>query len=62
MIRVLVLCAFLAACQTAGGGTFCDISKPIRLSDQVIDTMTDAEVANALAHNEKGRKLCGWKR
>lgn len=61
MIRVLFLCLFLASCQTAGGGTFCDIAAPIRLSDGVIAAMTDAEVERALAHNEKGRRLCGWK-
>lgn len=50
----------LTACQTTGG-TFCDISKPIRLTDATIDAMTDAEVEKALAHNRKGARLCGWK-
>lgn len=50
----------LAGCATTGG-TFCDIAKPIRLSDATIDAMTDTEVAAALAHNERGRRLCNWK-
>lgn len=50
----------LAACQTSGG-TFCDIAKPIRLSGATVDAMTDAEVNAALAHNERGARLCGWR-
>lgn len=50
----------LAACQTTGG-SFCDIAKPIRLTDATIDAMTDAEVEKALAHNRKGQALCHWK-
>ena len=61
MIRVIALSIFLVACQTSGG-TFCDLSKPIRLSDVAIDNLSDQEVVDILAHNEKGRKLCGWKR
>lgn len=49
---------FIAACQTPGG-TFCDIADPIRLTDATIDAMTDEEVKDALAHNEKLRRLCG---
>ena len=50
----------LAACQ-APQGTFCDIAKPIRLSNETIDAMSDAEVAAALAHNRKGAAMCGWR-
>lgn len=62
MVKGLILVGLLAltACQTTGG-TFCDISRPIRLSAQAIDAMTDAEVTATLAHNLKGRRLCGWK-
>lgn len=62
MVKAMALAALLAltACQT-GKGSFCDIARPIRLSDQAIDAMTDAEVEAALSLNEKGRKLCGWK-
>lgn len=53
-----VIC--LSGCTTTKG-SFCAIEKPLRYSQAVIDTMSDAEVADTLAHNEKGAKLCGWK-
>lgn len=61
--RTLILAALiaLAACQTTGGSTFCDISKPIRLTEAQIEQLTDAQVKELLAHNERGRRLCGWK-
>jgi hypothetical protein len=59
-IAALAVFAVLAACTT-DGGTFCDIAKPVRLSDQAIAAMSDEEVGDALAHNRKGAKLCGWK-
>ena len=60
--RTLILAALiaLAACQTTGW-TFCDISKPIRLTEAQIEQLTDAQVKELLAHNERGRRLCGWK-
>lgn len=62
MGKALVLAALLAlsACQT-GKGSFCAISKPIRLSPEQIDQLTDAQVADILGLNERGRKLCGWR-
>ena len=50
----------LVACQTLQG-TFCDIAKPIRLSSETIDAMSDDEVATALAQNRKGAAMCGWR-
>lgn len=50
----------LAACQTPAGD-FCDVAKPIRLSAETVDAMSDAEVAAALAHNRKGAAMCAWK-
>lgn len=58
-VTVVVLLT-LAACQTISGD-FCDIAKPIRLSHEAIDAMTDGEVAAALAHNRKGEAMCGWR-
>jgi hypothetical protein len=60
--KITVLAAFmaLAACATTSG-TFCEIAKPIRLSDQAVAAMSDQEVGDALAHNLKGARLCGWK-
>lgn len=62
MVKALTLAAMLmlAACQTPQG-TFCDIAKPIRLSNETINAMSDAEVAAALAHNRKGAAMCGWR-
>lgn len=50
----------LAGC-TSVTGSFCSIAAPISLSERAIKAMTDSEVAAALAHNEKGAALCGWK-
>lgn len=62
MVKALTLAALLAfaGCQTAKG-TFCDIAKPIRLAPEQVDQLTDDQVAQLLAHNTKGAKLCGWK-
>jgi hypothetical protein len=63
MVKALILAALVAlsACTTTRGGSFCDVTKPLRLSPDVIGTLSDAEVADVLALNEKGRALCGWK-
>lgn len=62
MVKVFALAILLAlAACTTPFGTFCDIASPLRLSDQAIEAMSDVEVQNALAHNERGRRLCGWK-
>lgn len=50
----------LAGCQTTGG-SFCDIARPIRLTPEQVDQLTDEQVRQFLAHNEKGRRLCRWK-
>lgn len=62
MVKAIALAALLAlaGCQTAKG-SFCAISSPIRPSAETIATMTDQEVRDVLAHNEKGSRLCGWK-
>lgn len=51
---------FLAACTTTGG-SFCDIAKPIRPTPEQVETLTDSQVSELLAHNERGRRLCGWR-
>lgn len=62
MVKALILAAVLAlsACQTPSAG-FCAISKPIRPTAVEIDAMSDQTVAAMLAHNERGRALCGWR-
>jgi hypothetical protein len=59
-IAAFVLALLVAACTTASG-TFCDVARPIRLSDQAIAAMSDQEVGEALAYDLKGQRLCGWK-
>jgi len=63
MVKVLALSLLLAVagCQTSKG-TFCAIASPIRPSQETIDKLTDAEVAALLRYNEKGGKLCGWRK
>lgn len=62
MIRTIAFIAMVAlsACQTTSG-SFCDIARPQRPSPAEIVAMSDARVADVLAHNRKGQKLCGWK-
>jgi len=62
MVKGLILAALLAlaACTTTKG-SFCQISSPIRLSAETVDHLSDEEVTALLAHNQKGRALCGWK-
>lgn len=62
MVKALTLAAMLTltACQTPAGD-WCDIARPIRLSHDAIDAMSDADVAAVLAHNRKGAAMCGWK-
>jgi hypothetical protein len=59
MAKALILAALIAlsACTTTRG-SFCQIAKPIRPEN--VDVLTDAEVTQLLAHNEKGQKLCNW--
>jgi hypothetical protein len=59
-IAQLALILTLAGCTTARG-SFCEIADPIRPSVATLAAMSDAEVWDALAHNRKGEKLCGWK-
>lgn len=57
----LVALIVLAGCSATAKGGFCAISQQIRPSAATIDAMTDAEVKAILAHNRKGRQLCGWR-
>lgn len=59
MPKALMLAAILAlsACQTTRG-SYCDITKPIRLSDAAVDALSDAEVERVLTHNEQWKELC----
>ncbi|MGX7872861.1 hypothetical protein ACVDG5_008555 [Mesorhizobium sp. ORM6] len=62
MVRAIALLALLAVagCTTAGG-SFCAVEHPIRPTKAEVATLSDASVAEILAHNRKGQKLCGWK-
>jgi len=50
----------LVSCQTPQG-SFCDLAKPIRLTPEQIDQLTDDQVRQYLGHNTRGQKMCGWK-
>ena len=65
MVKTLTLVVpigmfLLSGCQTTGG-SFCDLAKPIRLSPEQIDQLTDDQVRQYLGHNTRGQKLCGWR-
>lgn len=47
----------IGACNTMT----CDGFRPIRLSQATIAVLSQAEVDQALAHNEFGRRVCGWR-
>lgn len=61
--RSLALACLLAiaACTTTKG-SFCEIAKPVRIGAAAIDSLSDAEVKAILAHNQKGARLCGWRK
>ncbi|WP_363798380.1 hypothetical protein ABU614_06715 [Lysobacter firmicutimachus] len=60
--RWLCLIPLLTACSTTGrvteATTGCAWTRPIRVSRQ--DQLTDLTARQILAHNEAGRRLCGW--
>jgi hypothetical protein len=58
-LAIGALIVFGAAACTTTRGSFCQIAEPIRPAN--VDVLTDAEVSQILALNEKGRKLCGWR-
>lgn len=51
----------LVSCTTTPSGSWCDIARPQRPSQAEIDAMSDARVAEVLAWNRKGAKLCNWR-
>ncbi|MDH3194740.1 MAG: hypothetical protein OEL78_00355 [Hyphomicrobiales bacterium] len=63
--RAIIFAALLlavAACQSVPvHGDFCYRNGPVRLSETVIDQMSDADVERVIAINERGQHLCGWK-
>ena len=62
MVTRLILLAALGimvGCASVPSGTFCTIAKPQRPSQAEIEAMTDARVAEVLAHNRKLQQLCG---
>ncbi|KQO89440.1 hypothetical protein [Methylorubrum sp. SL192] len=64
MLLVGLMLGGCASVPTGGpgrGGAWCDIERPIRLSPERVDAMTDAEVKAAVAHNRHGAAECEWK-
>lgn len=55
----LVILTLLAGCAPTGPATdACGPWRPILVSRQ--DDLTRSTAADILAHNETGRRLCGW--
>ncbi|MBT2750012.1 MULTISPECIES: hypothetical protein [unclassified Lysobacter] len=57
-----LLIPLLTACTTTGRATVttsgCEWTRPILVSR--LDQLTDLTARQILAHNETGRRLCGW--
>lgn len=47
-------------CATTGAGSFCRIAEPIRVDAESLACMTRTVAGRIVAHNEIGRRLCGW--
>jgi hypothetical protein len=64
---VILVCLLLGGCATAPtggvgrGGAWCEIERPVRLTPERVDAMSDAEVKAAITHNRHGAAECGWK-
>lgn len=65
MALAIALTFSLGACSTLtggrGGGSFCDVEKPIRSSSGELASMSPARKRETLAHNEFGALHCGWR-
>ncbi len=70
MIRigaVFILCAFLAACQTAQPvadprGVWCDTNKPLpKLPGIAVASLSRSDKERLIAYELKGEAWCGWK-
>lgn len=61
-IFAVTLALLVTGCVTGRGtDTGCAAFRPIYLTVAEIDALTDDSVAQVLAHNETGAKLCGWR-
>lgn len=60
-IGLALILAALTSCATTGPATdgFCVVGRPILISHQ--DVLTEGTADQITAHNETGRRLCGWK-
>ena len=59
VLWLLALTLPLTCCATGGGGIDpCGPWRPILVSAD--DSLTPATAADLLAHNQTGRRLCGW--
>lgn len=59
IVMWLASLTLLAGCSGTGGGIDpCGAWRPILVSRA--DVLTDGSARQILAHNETGRRLCGW--
>lgn len=66
IVAVVLFALALAGCSTtptggSKGGSFCDVSRPIRIAPEAVDALTTEQAREALSHNRYGEKACGWK-
>jgi hypothetical protein len=52
-VAAIIAVLLIAGCQSIPKGSFCDIAKPLRPTEQTIAPMSDAEVREVLAHNRR---------
>lgn len=58
-VLLLASLTLLVGCASGGAGTDpCGAWRPIYVSQA--DALTDGTARQILAHNETGRRLCGW--
>ena len=56
---------FSAGCSATSGtkpvGNFCDVARPIYLTQDAVHALSSERKRTILAHNEFGEKACGWR-
>lgn len=57
-LTLLALLSGASGCTHGTVSDFCLIAKPIRPA--AADVLTDGTVTQILAHDETGKRLCGW--
>lgn len=56
---IAAVAMLVTACDRPGGNS-CAGWWPIELAEQSIAGLTDQDAQEILAHNNQGRRICGW--